>query len=128
MRAIAFRAIGIAAFAGMATAQEPTGAALFLTHCAACHGAEGEGGGPVASLMSIGVPNLRSIAARNGGAFPADDVASYIDGRRLRAAHGNRTMPIWGDFLGTTNTPQPEESVRARIAALVEFIGQLQYR
>lgn len=118
-----------AVIAGGAAAQEPSGAALFATNCAACHGADGEGGGPVASVMSITVPNLRTIAARNGS-FRADDVASFIDGRTPRAAHGGRTMPVWGDLLNTGDAPPAEEEslVRARIAALVSFIERLQYR
>ena len=74
-------------------------AALFATHCASCHGDDGEGGGPVAAVMTITVPNLRTLSMRNGGVFPADAVAAYIDGREQRAAHGSRTMPIWGDVL-----------------------------
>jgi mono/diheme cytochrome c family protein len=111
-----------------ALAQEQSGVQLFMTHCASCHGAEGEGGGPVAAVMAITVPNLRTLAMRNGGAFPADAVASYIDGRDQRAAHGSRTMPIWGDFLRTDDAPDAELAVRTRIAALVAFIERQQYR
>jgi mono/diheme cytochrome c family protein len=107
--------------------QEPSGARLFATHCAACHGPEGEGGGPVASVMSISVPNLRAIAMRNGGEYRAADVAAFIDGRTQRAAHGTRTMPVWGDFLEASGAVDNQESVRARIAALVAFIETLQY-
>ena len=49
----------------------PKGDALFATHCAACHGIDGEGGGPVAGVMKITMPNLRTLAKRNGGVFPA---------------------------------------------------------
>jgi mono/diheme cytochrome c family protein len=128
MRLRTTAALWIVLLGSTASAQEPTGTSLFLTHCATCHGAEGEGGGPVASAMSIAVPNLRTIAMRNGGMFPADDVAAYIDGREQRAAHGSRTMPVWGDFLGVTEAKSADESVRTRIAALVSFIEKLQYR
>ncbi len=111
-----------------ARADEPTGAALFATHCATCHGDQAEGGGPVAAVMAIAVPNLRTLAMRNGGVFPADAVSAYIDGREQRAAHGSRVMPVWGDFLQASNAPDPELSVRLRIAALVAFIERLQYR
>jgi mono/diheme cytochrome c family protein len=121
-------AFGIALLGSAASAQEPTGASLFIKNCASCHGSEGEGDGPVASVMSISVPNLRAIAMRNGGAYPADDVAAYIDGREQRAAHGNRTMPVWGDFLGAAEAENADDAVRTRIAALVSFIERLQYR
>ena len=78
--------------------------------------------------MTITVPNLRTLSMRNGGAFPADAVAAYIDGREQRAAHGSRTMPIWGDVLQAENAADGGDSERPRIAALVAFIERLQYR
>ena len=109
-------------------AAEPKGDALFATHCAACHGIDGEGGGPVASAMKVTMPNLRTLAKRNGGVFPADAVAAYIDGRDQVASHGDRLMPVWGDFLQQPGDKDDQEAVRARIAALVAFIERLQYR
>jgi len=46
--------------------------------------------------MRVAVPNLRMLSERNEGEFPAEAVASYIDGRDLPASHGDRNMPIWG--------------------------------
>jgi len=128
MKVLPFVVVGLTLGCAAARAQEPTGAVLFATHCAACHGNEAEGGGPVAAVMAISVPNLRTLAMRNGGNFPADAVAAYIDGREQRAAHGSRTMPIWGDLLQAANAPDAEKSVRLRIAALVAFIERVQYR
>ena len=132
--AIAERAFSIAllltaaSLATVAHAAEPKGDALFATHCATCHGADGEGGGPVAGVMNIPMPNLRTLAKRNGGVFPADAVAAYIDGREQAASHGDRLMPVWGDFLQMPGDKNNPELVRGRIAALVTFIEQLQYR
>lgn len=114
--------------AGTATAAEPGGDALFAKHCATCHGADGEGGGPAASAMKVTVPNLRTLAKRSGGTFPRDAVAAYIDGRQQVASHGDRVMPIWGDFLQRPEDKGSEAPLRARIDALVEFIERLQYR
>lgn len=129
MKPLTIALLGVLAIGGnLARADEPTGAGLFATHCASCHGAEAEGGGPVAAVMAISVPNLRSLAMRSGGVFPADAVAAYIDGREQRAAHGSRTMPVWGDFLQDKDASDAEGSVRLRIAALVAFIERVQYR
>ena len=109
-------------------ADDDTGARLYLNHCAACHGADGEGSGPVAASMRVGVPNLRTLAQRNDGVFPADAVKAYIDGRDVKAAHGDRQMPIWGDVFRGPDQGTAERTVRRRIAALVDFIEMLQYR
>jgi mono/diheme cytochrome c family protein len=117
----------LAVCSGAQAAEDDLGARLFFNHCAACHGDDAEGTGPVAAAMRVTVPNLRSIAMRNGGTFPAEAVAAYIDGRESPAAHGDRQMPIWGDvFSGPSGTSQ--RTLRRRIAALVDFIEEVQYR
>jgi mono/diheme cytochrome c family protein len=108
-------------------AEDDTGARLYMNHCAACHGADGEGGGPVAATMNVGVPNLRTLAQRNAGVFPVDAVTAYVDGRELKAAHGDRQMPIWGDVFRGPEQGTSERTVRRRIAAVVDFIAILQY-
>jgi mono/diheme cytochrome c family protein len=117
----------LAVCSGAQAAEDDLGARLFFNHCAACHGDDAEGTGPVAAAMRVTVPNLRSIALRNGGTFPAEAVAAYIDGRESPAAHGDRQMPIWGDvFSAPSGTSQ--RTLRRRIAALVDFIEEVQYR
>ena len=111
-----------------ARAAEPTGDELFARHCATCHGPAGEGDGPAANAMKIAPPNLRALAKGNGGQFPRDAIEAYIDGRKQVAAHGDRLMPIWGDFLQMPADKGDEEPMRRRIAALADFIERLQYR
>ena len=109
-------------------ADDDLGARLFFNHCAACHGDAAEGGGPVAAAMRVTVPNLRTLATRNDGAFPAEAVRAYIDGRESVAAHGDRQMPVWGDVFRGPEQGTAERTVRRRIDALVQFIETLQYR
>jgi mono/diheme cytochrome c family protein len=108
-------------------AEQPNGAQLFMNHCAACHGADAEGSGPVAAVLQNTVPNLRALAQRNGGTFPADSVTAYIDGREVKAAHGDRQMPVWGDVFRGPEQGTAERTVRERIAALVAFLRGIQY-
>ncbi len=104
-----------------------TGADTFATHCASCHGPQGEGDGPVAATMRVTVPNLRSLTERNGGQFPTEAVATYIDGRNMPAAHGDRYMPVWGGVFATTEELiEDAESPEQRIDAVIEFLLQLQ--
>jgi mono/diheme cytochrome c family protein len=106
----------------------PSGAETFAVHCASCHGARAEGNGPVAEAMRVPVPNLRTLSQRNGGQFPAEAVASYIDGREIPPSHGDRFMPVWGDVFDTTSRlVRDAETAQARIDAVVAYLGQLQY-
>jgi mono/diheme cytochrome c family protein len=105
----------------------PTGAETYARHCAACHGAAGAGDGPVSSEMRVGVPDLRGLSVRNGGEFPADRVARYIDGRDPPAAHGDRRMPVWGPVFDTTaRLISGAEGAEARIQELIVHLRTLQ--
>lgn len=110
-----------------ALAGEADGAKLYQNHCTACHGLRGEGDGPIAMLMSVTVPNLRELAKRNGGSFPTDRVAAYVDGRGEVQAHGGRQMPVWGDVFSAA-TKGDEPVVAANVKVLVLFIEELQQR
>jgi mono/diheme cytochrome c family protein len=72
------------------------GAHLYQQSCAACHGADARGNGPVAPLLTVKVPDLTGIAARRGGQFPDLEIFRIIDGQSELAAHGSRHMPVWG--------------------------------
>jgi mono/diheme cytochrome c family protein len=109
-------------------AAEDTGARLYFNHCAACHGEYGEGTGPVATSLRVTMPNLRTLAQRNGGVFPEDAITAYVDGRETKAAHGDRQLPIWGDVFRGADQATAKRTVRRRIAAVVDFISMLQYR
>jgi mono/diheme cytochrome c family protein len=115
--------------AGCASAPPPPDAArTFATHCASCHGRLGEGDGPMVDVISVSVPNLRTLSERSGGVFPADAVAGYIDGRNMPVAHGNRAMPVWGDVFDATTRIVPDAApAEERIAEIVEFVRDIQY-
>jgi len=105
----------------------PSGAQVFATHCSACHGVLGEGDGPQAAGLGTRVPNLRTLSRRNDGAFPAEFVASLIDGRAMPEAHIRRDMPVWGDvFEATAEIVPGAESPQLRVDALVVYLRELQ--
>ena len=113
---------------GAASAQDsPDGAELYRNYCSACHGATGEGDGPVAGVMQVTVPNLRTLAMRSGGRFPTDAVTAYIDGTRIPLAHGSRQMPIWGDVFLWDDEGASVERAEQRIAAIVDYLMVLQH-
>ncbi len=104
---------------------------LYGWHCASCHGATGEGDGPVAEVLTVKPADLTRIAERNGGAFPFLWVYRLIDGRTMAPGHGTTSMPVWGN--GFTKEAEAiygdfgsEPFVRARITALTFHVMSLQ--
>jgi len=73
-----------------------SGEELFMRYCAACHGGDARGTGPVAKTMNKVVPDLTRLSARSGGEFPAGAIRDAIDGRSMAISHGTRQMPVWG--------------------------------
>ena len=113
---------------GAETREEPTGAALYARHCAACHGAEGRGNGPVAPALSRPPSDLTSLARRSGGRLDAARVAAVIDGRSPMAAHGSREMPVWGVVFEEEISGERYVGYRAieRSQLLTEYLATLQ--
>ena len=105
-----------------------SGAELFDQFCAACHGSEGHGDGPVATTLNVLVPDLSRLAERNGGVFPAGEVREVVDGRAVVVAHGPRTMPVWGYEFWIEEGADIEAEARARelIERLVRHVESLQ--
>ena len=121
-------------FAGHATAQDTEiGQEEYRLHCAACHGMEGRGDGPIGQILKTPVPNLAMITERNGGKFPVQKIYDIIEGSSVVAAHGTRDMPLWGDRYRKAPQPQtPDQASMAsdlaqqRVLSLVYYLGTLQ--
>lgn len=115
-----------------AGAQEMTyGQAEFLNSCAACHGTDGRGDGPMAEVLNTPPADLTQIAERNGGSFPYWKVFATIDGRYIVPGHGERDMPVWGrQFIDedvATYGPSGGEIVTTeRIHELTTYVETLQ--
>jgi mono/diheme cytochrome c family protein len=127
-----FAAILLAACAVCAADEAPdmTGAELFRTFCASCHGVDARGNGPVASRLKSKVPDLTRIAARNGGTFPKERVRKAIDGQTRPPTHGLPDMPVWGwEFYAR----QDEDAVRRQrveelVMRLVDYLQTTQHK
>lgn len=101
--------------------------------CAVCHGLDGKGGGPYAEQLKRGLPDLTTMARRNGGVFPVSGTYDTIEG--AGKGHGTRAMPVWGvDYTIQAAEALPEMPynqavyVRTRIMALLEYLNQLQVK
>jgi len=109
------------------TAATARGRALYVTHCAVCHGAAGHGDGPFTVRLKEPPPDLTLFAAHNGDVFPSAMVRMIIDGKQKMPGHGGPNMPIWGDAFRRTATG-PGDSPSERIDALVRYLETIQQR
>ena len=126
---LAAAAVGGAAYGqAFATYQDYSGEELFMRFCAACHGEGGHGDGPVASSLSVLVPDLTRLAQRRNNRFPAAEIRDIIDGRALVVAHGPRAMPVWGYefWVEEGQDVVAEEAARDLIRRLVAYLETIQ--
>jgi mono/diheme cytochrome c family protein len=100
----------------------------FREACAACHGLDARGGGPVAESLRTPPPDLTLLAARHGDIFPSDDVVAVIAGERAISAHGSRAMPIWSQRFGPVGGATAAASIhtRHRLEMLARYLATLQ--
>ncbi|SRR5579871_1317735 len=98
---------------------------LFRAHCAACHGPNAKGDGPVAAMLKTKPANLTLLAKSNGGKFPADQVRQFISGDpSTLQTHGTREMPVWGPIFHQVEEDQDFGNVRLR--NLIEYLKAIQ--
>ena len=84
------------------------GEALYLRHCAGCHGWEGQGDGPIARILEVKAPRLRG-AERLAQSSEAELMARILYGREL-------AIPLDPQVLA----PSDEE-----VAALLVYLRRL---
>lgn len=107
------------------------GEGVFQTFCAACHGADAKGNGPMTEVLTLIPPDLTQLRASNGGVFPVFDVLRQIDGRDPMLAHGGE-MPLFGqlfefpDTAIATDSGQPILTAQplADVAAWLESVQE----
>jgi len=129
VRPLLLIASGTAALAAAAPSPVVTvesGAALFRSYCASCHGTGAKGDGPLAANLRIAPADLTRLAKRNHGKFDADKVRRAIDGRGPKEIHGGSDMPVWGDAFKRAGEGYSEAKVKERIDALVAHLATLQ--
>src|SRR5208282_5758434 len=101
-----------------------SGAEMFNTYCAVCHGKDAKGNGPAAAALKVPPADLTTLAQRHGGKFPGDYVATVLrSGVQEAKAHGSKDMPIWAPLfasLGNGSVASPE--VAQRIHNLSQYI------
>ena len=77
--------------------------------------------------------DLTVLSKDHGGQFPRQEVSDVIDGRKRLPGHydADTDMPLWGVTFqaeGREFSKESEEKVKARIAALVDYIEGIQQK
>ena len=108
-------------------AGDEAGRPLYLRYCAACHGREGRGDGPVAPALGEKPTDLTQIAAAHRDQFPLQTVVEAIDGTRTVRAHGVSEMPVWGEvFQPDPASPEQQLLARSKVIAIAGYLRSLQ--
>ena len=127
---------------GQGLAQQPldVGRLEYQASCAACHGPDGKGTGPVAAALTTKPADLTIVSKKNNGVFPFGRIYDTIDGRQELKSHGTRDMPIWGFRFSPAPiagfSPQApylldplydrEPVIRSRILAVIDYLYRIQ--
>ena len=104
-----------------------SGAEMFKSYCAACHGKDAKGGGPAAADLKSAPPDLTTLAKRHDGKFPDEYVTTVLRNGVKAPAHGSSDMPVWGPILASVSG-HDQTVVNMRISNLVRYIESLQVK
>lgn len=102
------------------------GSDLYRAYCASCHGTDARGNGPAAPALIARVPDLTTIAKRNGGIFPNARIERLISGEDAVTAHGSREMPIWGPIFHRVE--EDRDFGRVRLHNLTKYLETIQQK
>ncbi len=106
-----------------------------MANCAACHGTDGAGNGPILDFLKNAPSDLTKLSERNGGQFPFERVYEVIADADQNRGHGTSEMPIWGNRFNADVIDQEGEygaggggvpTAQSRILELVFFLATIQ--
>lgn len=103
----------------------PTGRQMYKQYCAACHGADAKGNGPLGAALKTPPPDLTTLAKRHQGKFPYDYVSNVLEFGPGFPSHGSSDMPTWGPIFRYYDK-QNERIVKQRIKNLCDYLATLQ--
>jgi len=101
----------------------------YQQYCVSCHGAEGRGNGPTASILTVKPADLTQLSKTHGGQFPFWQMYLIIDGRAPTPikGHGTPEMPVWGkQFQMEESGAAGSAQTRGKILQLVYYLQSIQ--
>jgi mono/diheme cytochrome c family protein len=104
---------------------ELSGKEMFKYYCAACHGEDAKGHGPVAPALKVPPPDLTALSKGNSGKFPEEHFVSVLKNGANAPTHGTADMPIWGPIFSVLNA---QRLVNLRISNLTRYLESIQQK
>ena len=98
----------------------------FEEHCAACHGAQAKGDGPMAEILVVPPSDLTRIAGNNDGVFPFWRVYEIIRGQQAVKGHETFQMPLMERRLRRDEGKPGFRPAYIRILTLTHYVESLQ--
>jgi mono/diheme cytochrome c family protein len=127
-------ALGLTIFALEEAACDPVqiGQALYLEHCAVCHGVSGDATQATPLGARTHASDLTLLSRQNGGQFPDSYVSAIIVGQGRQGSHTPSDMPLWGLLFEEELDPLTGRGFNSdlllsfQVAALVDYVRHLQ--
>jgi mono/diheme cytochrome c family protein len=101
------------------------GKELYISYCQICHGKNGELG-PMGEDMKVQPPDMRKIAALNGGEFPEERVFKVIKGEEKVTGHNQANMPLWGETFRKSEGLESDAEAEQEIRHIVSYLKTIQ--
>jgi hypothetical protein len=102
----------------------------YTNYCAACHGVDGTGNGPMAGELKVSPTDLTTLTKQNNGHFPYIKIRRVIDGSLSTGsirAHGSMEMPVWGDVFRRHGSDISKwNDAQAKIMNIVDYLSMIQ--
>jgi mono/diheme cytochrome c family protein len=98
---------------------------MYTEYCAVCHGTDAKGNGSAASEFKHPPTDLTTLAKKNSGKFPEEEVYATLKFGTNAPAHGTLQMPIWAGLFRAIDQ-QSSSIPQLRMNNLVEYIRTIQ--
>jgi mono/diheme cytochrome c family protein len=102
-----------------------SGAQMFKSYCAPCHGLDGKGDGPAAPALKAVPADLTALKQNSNGTFPSMKVSQILRGNDAVVAHGTSAMPLWGPIFHGLDAGDSEVR-ELRIHNLTQYVESIQ--
>lgn len=104
---------------------DPTsGAQMYQSYCASCHGTEGNGNGPAVEFLKTPAPDLTRLSLMNGGEYPEARVIAKLRRSSHSQSEATLTMPDWDRLFRSLHSDR--SYVNLREYNLTTYIQSLQ--